>query len=123
MHLQQGCAGLIEVYSESQTTREEDGFKINKEQSTSFVSVVERNKRKKPDNRNELSENGKKNDKAEQIGDKKTSKIRYPCELCDKVYLSVFGLYRHGRTHTDTDERPFKCQLCDNSYVNFLFRN
>ncbi|RCN39579.1 zinc finger, C2H2 type, partial [Ancylostoma caninum] len=44
----------------------------------------------------------------------KTSKDRYTCKFCQKVFPRSANLTRHLRTHTG--EQPYKCQYCERSF-------
>ncbi|KIH64878.1 zinc finger, C2H2 type, partial [Ancylostoma duodenale] len=44
----------------------------------------------------------------------KTTKDRYTCKFCQKVFPRSANLTRHLRTHTG--EQPYKCQYCERSF-------
>jgi len=57
----------------------------------------------------------------EKILSSPTSKKKYPCHLCSKVFGWSTDLKRHILTHTG--ERPFKCDACEATFTrNFLLQ-
>lgn len=44
-----------------------------------------------------------------------TDERPFSCKLCDKRYVSRYGLKIH--LHVHTKEKPFKCELCSKDFV------
>lgn len=129
-HRQQGCEALIEISSvamdckptavdfmnsqcdiETAENQAKDIERVIDMQSTSSKYVINP-KQKKPGDGHKLLQYGMETGEVVQ-SDQETSRTRYPCELCDKVYTTIVRLTKHRHTHMD--ERPFKCKLCDKS--------